>query len=145
MSTTTEVSADLQAFMDDLHEKVKGHATRSDTEPFLELWSHTPDASIMAAVGGYHVGFEEVSKLLRWVSASLHFDTYSFETLTTHAGTDLAISVELEHFTNLSEGQEMTLRTTHVYRLENGKWKLLHRHSEMLTPVVDSPPTEAID
>jgi hypothetical protein len=28
----------------------------------------------MAAVGGYHVGFDEVSKLLRWVSERLRSD-----------------------------------------------------------------------
>ena len=137
MPTTIEIPADLQEFIDDLHDKVKGHATRSDTGPFLELWSHQPDASIMAAVGGYHVGFDEVSKLLLWVSEKLTFDTYQAETLTAHADKDLATSVELEHFTNRAENQEMTLRTTHVYRRENGSWKLLHRHAEALTPVAD--------
>jgi ketosteroid isomerase-like protein len=143
VSTTTPASADLQEFIDDLHEKIKGHATRSDTEPFLELWSHSPDASIMAAVGGYHVGFDEVGKLLRWVSERLSFDTYTAETLSTHAGDDLAASVELEHFTNLAEGQEMTLRVTHLYRTEGAGWKLLHRHAETLTPVDETLPTNA--
>ena len=142
MSTSTPVSPDLREFIDDLHEKLKGHATRSDTEPFLELWSHTPDASIMAAVGGYHVGYDEVSKLLRWVSQRLRFDTYTAETLRTHAGDHLAASVELEHFTNLAEGQEMTLRVTHVYRKDGGSWKLLHRHAEMLTPVDETLPVQ---
>ena len=142
MSTTTAVPADLNEFMEDLHNKVKGHATRSDTEPFLELWSHTPDASIMAAVGGYHVGFDEVSRLLRWVSQRLRFDTYVAETLTTYAGGELAASVELEHFTNMAAGQEMTLRTTHVYRKQDGRWRLLHRHAEALTPVDETLPAE---
>jgi ketosteroid isomerase-like protein len=143
VSSTTSISADLREFIDDLHEKIKGHATRGDTQPFLELWSHTPDASIMAAVGGYHVGFDEVSKLLRWVSQRLKFDTYSFEPLTTQAEADLAASVVLEHLSNPTEGQEMTLRVTHVYRREDGAWKLLHRHAEALTPVDETAPAHA--
>ncbi|HUA45344.1 MAG TPA: nuclear transport factor 2 family protein [Solirubrobacteraceae bacterium] len=143
MSTSTPVSTDLQRFMDDLHDKLKGHATRSDTEPFLELWSHSADASIMAAVGGYHVGFDEVSKLLRWVSQRLRSDTYSAQTLLTHDGVDLAASVELEKYTSSGDGQEMTLRVTHVYRKEDGGWKLLHRHAEQLTPVDETLPMHA--
>jgi len=135
MSTITEVPADLQTFMDNLHEKLRGHATRSDTHPFLELWSHAPDASIMAAVGGYHIGYDKVSELLLWVSTQLSFETYEPEILTAFAEGDLATSVELEHFTKDAGAQQMTLRTTHVYRREAGDWKLLHRHAEALTPV----------
>ena len=126
-------SADLQTFIDEVHDGLRGHATRSDTEPFLELWSHTPDASIMAAVGGYHVGFDEVSKLLRWVSSRLSFETYEPQVLTVAAGGELAASVALERYTN--PAHEMTLRVTHVYRREDRAWRLLHRHAEALTPV----------
>ena len=133
MSIATPAPADLQTFIDELHERLRGHATRSDTEPFLELWSHSPDASIMAAVGGYHVGFDEVSKLLRWVSSRLSFDIFEPQVLTVAAGGELAASVALERYTK--PAQEMTLRATHVYRRENGTWRLLHRHAEALTPV----------
>ena len=141
MPATTPVPADLQEFMDDLHQKLEGHATRGDTEPFLELWSHAPDASIMAAVGGYHVGFDEVSKLLRWVSRRLRSDGYSAQTLMTYADGGFAASVEVEDYPNSDEGQEMRLRVTHVYRNEDGRWKLLHRHAERLTPVDETLPT----
>lgn len=140
MPTTQSISADLREFIDDLHEKIKGHATRGDTEPFLELWSHTPDASIMAAVGGYRMGFDEVSKLLRWVSQRLRSDTYTFQSLATQADGDLAASTGLERLTNSADGQEMTLRVTHLYRKEAGAWKLLHRHAEALTPVDETTP-----
>ena len=143
MPTSTSVSAHLQTFIDDLHDKLQGHATRSDTEPFLALWSHSADASIMAAVGGYHVGFDEVSKLLRWVSQRLRSDTYSARTLLTHNGADLAASVELENYTSSGDGPEMTLRVTHIYRKEDGGWKLLHRHAEQLTPVNEALPMRA--
>jgi ketosteroid isomerase-like protein len=140
VSTSTSVSTDLEKFMDDLHDRLRGHATRSDTEPFLELWSHSPDASIMAAVGGYHIGFDEVSRLLRWVSRRLRSDTYSARTLLTHEGVDFAASVGLEDYTSSGDGPDMTLRVTHVYRREDGGWKLLHRHAEQLQPVDEALP-----
>jgi ketosteroid isomerase-like protein len=35
-----------------------------------------------------------------------------------------------------------TLRATHVYRRENGEWKIVHRHADY-PPIDQSPPTEA--
>ena len=29
----------------------------------------------------------------------------------------------------------MTLRATQVYRCEEGEWKIIHRHGDVLTPV----------
>lgn len=135
MSVSSEAPADLRPFIDTLHARIEGHATRADTEPFLELWSHTPDASIMAAVGGYHVGFDEVSKLLRWVSGRVKFETFSVEPIEIYTGGDLAASVELEHLASPADDQALTLRVSHVYRREEGAWRLLHRHAEKLTPV----------
>ena len=33
------------------------------------------------------------------------------------------------------EDKEMTLRATQVYRREEGEWKIIHRHGDVLTPV----------
>lgn len=137
-------TADLRAFIDDVHEKIEGHATRKETEAFLELWSHTPDASIMAAVGGYRVGYDEVSKLLRWVSRRLTSGSYEVQTLTAQEDHDLAMSVELERLTDPADGRETTLRITHVYRREHGSWRLLHRHAEALIPVDEAHPETAL-
>jgi ketosteroid isomerase-like protein len=36
----------------------------------------------------------------------------------------------------------MTVRVTHVYRRENGEWKIVHRHGDSV-PVDESPPVDA--
>ena len=36
----------------------------------------------------------------------------------------------------------MTVRVTHVYRRENGVWRIFHRHGDS-TPVDESQPAEA--
>ena len=52
-------------------------------------------------------------------------------------GNDLASSVELETYIERDNGgtKEMTLRATQVYRREDGQWRIIHRHGDILTPV----------
>lgn len=140
ITTTTPATtpADFQEFLDDLHQRHEGHALRSETEAFLELWSHATDASIMAAVGGHHVGYDQVANLLTWVSERVTFDALELRMLITQAHGDLAFSVALEDYTNTArEPQAVTLRATQVYRREEGAWRLVHRHAEALTPVAE--------
>ena len=91
----------------------------------------------MAAIGGYQVGFDEVSKLLTAASKTQTFESWSAENLITIAGDDLAMSVELEHYGRDVDGEEeqMTLRATQIYRRENGEWRVIHRHGDILQPI----------
>lgn len=128
--------AGVQEFITRCHEAL-AHQSQGRPEPFLELWSHADDVSIMAAVGGHHIGFEQVSNLLRWASKAQHFDGWSAENLVTFVVSDLAFSVELEHYARQVAGEDkgMTLRATQVYHREDGEWKVIHRHGDVLTPV----------
>ena len=127
---------EVAEFLTRCHEALV-HQSQGSPEPFLELWSHADDVTIMAAVGGYHVGFEQVSKLLRWASKAQQFDSWSSENIALIVVSDLAFSVELEHYAQKVEGEDkgMTLRATQVYRREGGAWRVIHRHGDVLTPV----------
>jgi ketosteroid isomerase-like protein len=139
---TTETSrrstenAALEEFISRCHEAVT-HQSQGRPEPFLELWSHADDVTIMAAIGGSHVGFEQVSSLLTAASKTQSFDTWSAENIVTTVHGDLAFSVELERYGRTVDGKEevMTLRATQIYRREDGAWKVIHRHGDVLTPV----------
>ena len=128
--------AELEEFISRCHEALS-HQSQGRPEPFLELWSRADDVTIMAAIGGYHVGFEQVSGLLTAASQTQSFDAWSAENLVTTIGGDLAFSVELERYARTADGQEeeMTLRATQIYRREDGAWKVIHRHGDVLTPV----------
>ena len=91
----------------------------------------------MAAIGGYHVGFDAVRELLSAASKTQSFDSWSAENLVTYVAKDLAFSVELEHYGHVVDGEdkEMTLRATQVYRREVGEWRIVHRHGDILSPV----------
>lgn len=114
-ATPATMPAEFQEFLDDLHRRHEGHATRSETEAFLQLWSHSPDASVMEAVGGHHVGYDHVAHLLTWVSERVTFDTFKPHVLIAQVRGDLAFSVALADYTDSArEPQAVTLRATGV-------------------------------
>ncbi len=111
--------------------------SQGNPEPFLELWSHAADVTIMAAIGGYQVGFDAVSALLTAASKTQQFDGWQADNVATVLNEDLGFTVELEHYARTVEGEEksMTLRTTQIYRRESGQWRLIHRHGDILTSI----------
>ena len=75
-----------------------------------------------------------------WVAGRLsgkQLRHYDLELVAAGACGDLAYTVGLEHKTFVVAGEPVsyTLRVTHVYRREDGVWRIVHRHG-------DRPPTE---
>jgi ketosteroid isomerase-like protein len=132
-STSTD---EVRAFIGRCHEALT-QQSRGHPEPLLELWSRADDVSVMAAIGGYQVGFDAVSDLLSTASKTQSFDSWSAENLVTYVGDDLAFSVELEHYGRVVDGEDqgMTLRATQIYRREGGQWRIVHRHGDILSPI----------
>jgi len=127
---------ELSAFVDRCHAAIT-RQSQGHPEPFLELWSHAGDVTIMAAIGGYQVGFDAVRELLTAASKTQQFDGWSAENVATVLDGNLAFTVELEHYarTDDREGEGMTLRATQIYRREDGQWRVIHRHGDILTPI----------
>jgi len=127
---------ELRAFVDRCHAAIT-QQSQGDPEPFLELWSRADDVTIMAAIGGYQVGFDAVRELLTAASKTQHFDGWSAENMATVVEENLAFTVELEHYADSDDGEDkgMTLRATQIYRRENGQWRVIHRHGDILTPI----------
>jgi ketosteroid isomerase-like protein len=136
MTSQSSHETDLEEFITRCHDALT-QQSQGHPEPFLALWSQADDVSIMAAIGGYERGFKSVSALLTSASKTQHFDSWSAENIVTTAGDELGLSVELEHYARQGDGREekLTLRATQVYRRENGVWKVIHRHGDVLTPV----------
>ena len=127
---------ELSAFVDRCHaaitEQSQGHP-----ESFLELWSRAGDVTIMAAIGGYQVGFGAVRELLTAASKTQHFDGWRAENVATVLDENLAFTVELEHYAHTVDGEDkgITLRATQIYRREDGQWRVIHRHGDILTAI----------
>jgi ketosteroid isomerase-like protein len=107
-----------------------------DVEPRLALWSRQDPVTVYGAkVSGS--GWAELEQMFRAV-ASWFTDSiaYEFEIVAAGASGDMAYTVGYEHNNVSVEGEPTTytLRVTHVYRREEGQWRIVHRHA-------DVPPT----
>lgn len=110
------------------------HQVRGDSEPFLAMWSHRDDVAILGAAGSWARGWEKVRAHMLATSRLLDWTDVRFERLETHPGEQLAVSVTLERMTRESqEPKARTLRVTHAYRREQGSWRLILRHANLVS------------
>ena len=107
-----------------------------DLSPRLEMWSRVDPVTLFgAAVSGS--GWSEVEPVFRWVAGSFaECRAYDLELVAVDVSGDLAYTVAYERFEAVrSDGSvaHNTLRATHVFRREEGEWKVVHRHGDHAT------------
>jgi ketosteroid isomerase-like protein len=103
-----------------------------DVEPRLALWSHRDPVTLYGAkLSGS--GWTDLEPMFREV-ASWFADSedYEFEVIAAGASGDLAYTVGYERNKVRVEDKPRvyTLRVTHVYRREDGRWRIVHRHAD---------------
>ena len=110
---------------------------QGDAEPRMETWSHKDPVTLFGAFGIFKSGWDEVNKAHRWVASNFsNNEGWNFELVAAGASDDLAYTVGYEsHRTSVGRGpvQPHRLRVTHVYRREDGEWKIVHQHGDELT------------
>lgn len=103
-----------------------------DPAPRLALWSRNDPVTVFGA-GRNGFGWAEIEPLFAtvasWFSDS---EEYDFEVIAAGASGDLAYTVGYERNRVKVEGvpTEYMLRVTHVYRREDGRWRIVHRHGD---------------
>ena len=110
---------------------------QGDATHLKELCSHREDVTLFGGAGGYERGWAQVGPRYSWASANFTGGQMTSQVLATHVSGDLACTVELEHWeVRLAtvDAATIDLRVTHVYRREEGAWKVIHRHGEHLVP-----------
>jgi ketosteroid isomerase-like protein len=118
-----------------------------DPEPRMQLWSRQDPVSLLGAWGPNKSGWEELSRMFGWVASRLSQATYSdfrWDVEVADARGDMGYTVGFERFNHHTEDGEVeaiTVRVTHVYRREDGEWKIVHRHGD-LAPMDQSPPAQ---
>jgi ketosteroid isomerase-like protein len=108
-----------------------------DAEPRLALWSRTDPVTVFGAKMSSS-GWPDLEQMFRKVASWFSDSTeYEFEVIAAGASGDLAYTVGYERNRVKVDGQPRTytLRVTHVYRREDGQWRIVHRHG-------DVPPAE---
>jgi|SRR5579884_2898237 len=116
-----------------------------DPAPFSALWSHTEDITIMGAWGAYEKGWEQVGPRMDWAAGRFREGRVSYEPLAMGMSGDLAYAVGIERGEARVIGSDVAspiaLRVTHIFRREQGAWKLVHRHADA---IVDKTAAAAI-
>ena len=109
-----------------------------DASAWKENASRRSDVTIMGGWGAYEKGWAEVEARYDWAASRFQPSDAAprFEYLATGVGEDLAYTVAIERSEARVTGAErpapMVLRVTHIFRKEDGAWKLIHRHADPL-------------
>lgn len=112
-----------------------------DTSAIKALYAHTDDATSFYGWGGYEKGWDAVSKRWNWASQQFKGGTVSYQNVTTVVTAELAYTTDIETLRVRVEGLDQLTqwsnRVTHVFRLEEGEWRLVHRHANRLEDQYD--------
>jgi len=133
----SEVDEFLTATLDRLIQAEQA-LLNGDPAPWLAMWSTQEPVTLFGVNATTH-GAEAVPRTFHWqMSWFTNCTAHSFELVAAGVSGDLAYTVAVEH-ASVSVGggpvQSLTTRATHVYRREDGQWKIVHRHSDQ--PPID--------
>lgn len=107
---------------------------KGDVAPRIALWSHRDPVTLFGAhiSGAGWAGLEPKfrQEALRFTGS----DGFEFEVVAAGASGSLAYTAGFEHSSAVVDGLPAvyTMRTTHLYRREEGIWRIIHRHSDLL-------------
>jgi ketosteroid isomerase-like protein len=127
----------LEQMMPRIHE-AETALHNGDAGPRFEMWSHTDPVTVFGAALN-SVGWAEVGPMFEHI-ASRFSDCTSceWEVVAADVGDDFAYLLAIERTTASVGGSEPTpyaLRSTTIFRREQGEWKIVHRHAD---PIDDS-------
>jgi len=109
---------------------------RGDLTLRMEMWSRRDPVTLFGAWGPCNSGWDEVSRTFHWVASRFSGNrAYALDLVAADARGDLAYTVGYERSESSVDGGPIApnvLRVTHVYRRENGEWKIVHRHGDHL-------------
>jgi ketosteroid isomerase-like protein len=109
-----------------------------DNTLWRELASQADDASVMGAWGAFETGWAQAGPRYDWAAARFLPSSAKLQVqyLSVNVSGSLASTVSIERSTALVVGvpqaAPLQLRVTHLFRKEQGAWKLLHRHADPL-------------
>jgi ketosteroid isomerase-like protein len=105
-----------------------------DPEPRMELWSRRDPVTLFGAIGMSESGWDQISKTFAWVASRFSNVTdYRFDAEVVEVSGDMAYTLAFERFNGSVAGrpvEPVTVRSTHIYRREDGEWKIVHRHGD---------------
>jgi ketosteroid isomerase-like protein len=106
-----------------------------DVGPMLEAWSHRNDITYMGPAGGLLVGWGDVEKSWRDQAAMKLGGTVLPKKTHVIVNGNIAIVSDIEVGVNTNadgKAAEVSIRATNIFRKEDGKWKVIAHHTDLL-------------
>ena len=105
-----------------------------ETSPMNAVWSHENDVTYMGPGGGYQVGWQQVQANWEAQAAEMLGGTVQPENIHITTGPEIAVVTCYEMGENMVDGkpQKVSIRATNTFRNENGQWKMIGHHTDLL-------------
>ena len=112
--------------------------SRGDSVPVKMLFSHRDDVTLANSFGPAVRGWANVSEALDFASSRFkEGGVTGFEQIAMYDTHELVTLLEVENWKGKVSGRQdestFVLRVTSTFRLEDGDWKLIHRHADPIT------------
>ena len=119
---------------------------KGNAAPILEIFSERDDVSLAQPLGPTERGRKQVvATAERNASYFREGESLGFENIVKFVNSDFAFIVENERYmTKIGGSQDfgkITLRVTSIFHLEDGAWRMVHRHAD---PIVSNQPAESL-
>ncbi len=136
---------DVDELIEQFH-LAQGEVVKGNPEPVKSLFSRREDVTLANPFGPPVRGWEQVAEASEHAaSTSRDGELASAETVHKHVTPELAYVVEIERAkAKIGAREEITpfaLRVTMIFRLEEGEWKVVHRHAD---PITTPQPAESV-
>jgi ketosteroid isomerase-like protein len=119
---------------------------KGSPDGYKNLYSRRDDVTLANPFGPPVRGWDEVAQTLE--RAASHYrdgEATGFENVATYITPALAYTVEMERCKAKVEGRDdvtpIAVRVTTIFRLEDGEWKVVHRHAD---PITAPQPAESV-
>ena len=108
--------------------------------PYLALWSHADDVTVMGGFGSYEKGWDRVRQNAEFAASRFRGGVLgAVEEMAVGESGDLAYAVWIERGEVRVDGRDepapLAVRVTHVFRGEEGAWRIIHLHGDPITEV----------
>lgn len=105
-----------------------------DTVLMEKIWSHADDVTYLGPQGGVLTGWQQVLKAWKEQAALKLQGSIEAKDMHIFQEGDIAISQAYEVGSNYIDGksQNVRIRATNIFRKENGEWKMISHHTDLL-------------
>ena len=125
-----EVKNALDGFYSSLNAMFKG-----DAAPAKEVWSHSDDVAYMGADGGFQVGWDAMYTDWKKQAALKIGGKVEVSDVHINVSKEIAVTHQLVRSADIeadSVNRHAALRASSVFRKEDGKWKMIGHHVDVI-------------